>query len=419
MNNADRATRQRLLDLHSGTCLCVRSGFNVLFFLMAAFLSVSSDVRPVEIKHYGMTNEDRFFLCARQLLGKPVLFNNATEQYASLPCPADAESLRQALQQAGLSLFEDSHFFYLIASGYFKPVGLTWKHLSISLQARSNFRAPGCRPLTSDEIAQISEAIFRDARMVPVSYLQLSLPQPGSDTATMSLSLIMGACHLKPDVESVFATLQFSRLIYGEMRNHSFEILWDSPLLGGQLVTDLMDVNGDGVREMIVRSGGTTRGDWLDIYDTAGNDLVPQTITAAGISFEKHRDGKVDILVAPYNDSDQTDRYTLVNGLYILPTPTLTSMTPSSVWKGRSGTKLILVGTNFPHGSAVTFSAAGSGQSDAGDTPQIVLIPKWISSSKLLVQLTEDVVFEVGNWRVSVQNTSGKSNDLILKVKQP
>jgi hypothetical protein len=51
--------------------------------------------------------------------------------------------------------------------------------------------------------------------------------------------------------------------------------------------------------------------------------------------------------------------------------------------------------------------------------PIPVLVPKWISSTKVLVNLTEDVVFEVGNWKVRVRNDVEKSNDLILKVLQP
>jgi hypothetical protein len=54
-----------------------------------------------QIKHFEITADERFLLCAREVLGKPVL----EIMPLSAPCPDTPENLRKSLLKLGVTIF--------------------------------------------------------------------------------------------------------------------------------------------------------------------------------------------------------------------------------------------------------------------------------------------------------------------------
>jgi hypothetical protein len=182
---------------------------------------------------------------------------------------------------------------------------------------------PECTPLRERDLKNVGEVVLAEAPMPLFSLGNI----PSSDTAIIEakLYLTLHDCHLKPDVESVFGTLGYGRLIYGEMKNHQFELLWDSvPLPAGVQINDLRDMNGDGVKEILLewQEGGGQSYTGLAIFDLHGNELDPGPSTGSflgeDIKYDLRPDGTVEVVIS---SGSRTDRYTLVNDGYVPEKP--------------------------------------------------------------------------------------------------
>jgi hypothetical protein len=293
------------------------------FILLAAIPATTA----AQVKHFGLTSTDGFRSCAAGVFGKPVLIDMARwgSGIKSVCHPGDTPTkLKEALESKGELVSDGPTFVYLTPLAQFKTYyGNEDREISIAWTPTEGKREfPGCATLSAEELTRVGEAVLRGARMpfFPAGALAGS---PGGPLAAR-LPLELYDCALEPGIESVFGVLGGSRLVYGQMRDRQFHLAWDSPDLGfargGGHVSELRDMDGDGVKEILVTgddSGAAQVYEGLAIFDAEGNELDPgdNSFIAEQFEYVDLPDRKVDILV---QSGDQTDRYTLVNGHYVL-----------------------------------------------------------------------------------------------------
>lgn len=291
--------------------------------LALCFLWLSAlNPTAAQVKHFGLTATDGFRSCAAKAFGKPVLVNEGLVSIDSACHPGDTSaSLRSELTSRGELVAEGPTFIYLTPLGEFKRYfGSEDRQVLIEWvpQAAPN-RFPGCVSLSQEDVNGVGQVILHEARM-PFWFAGNQFVGSKDGTIRDSLRLEIYDCQLKPGTESVFGMLGGTRLIYGEMRNHQFTLLWDSADLAhyGQ-IGDLKDVNGDGRREILIwwQEGGGQSLQGLAIFNADGVELDPGDDAFVGENFryQTRSDGKVDVLVV---NEERTDKYTLVNGRYTL-----------------------------------------------------------------------------------------------------
>ena len=278
-----------------------------------------------QTKHFGLTETDRFQSCAARIFGKPVLISPEwAGAYNTLACVQTIEGLKKSLASKGVSVFQGPQFVYLIPSASLhRDFGTEPGPLSISWAPANGERSfAGCDPLSDRALLNAGETILDGARM---PLFPAGLFRAASDGRTLEAKLVLKIydCHLGPSTESVFGVLGGTRLVYGEMKGGQFVLLWDSAEFPFGYVAELKDMDGDGVKEILVsydasRAAQADRG--LAIFDIRGTELDPGDESFIGEDFEYQTrpDGRVDVLVM---NGDRTDRYTLVNGRYQLTKP--------------------------------------------------------------------------------------------------
>jgi hypothetical protein len=295
-----------------------RSRIKIVLVLLLLFIGAVPQA-CAQVNHIRITDDERFLLCASQVLGKPVL-GYSLGHISNVSCPDTPQDLHKSLQQNGVSIFEQSDFIYLARSAK--------QQVPISLDPRDDFASkPGCRQLTKDEINEISNLVLAEVRLVDLS---IPYAPPGTDKVTANLIVSMGACHLRPGVESIVGQVASAghRLFYGEFKDGKAKILWDSPPAVGW-IEGLQDMDGDGIPEILVSErSGRQNAECFSVYDLNGNDLTEHAdpdgagcIIGLETELEKRPDGKVDILADSPNEESaegHPDRYTLVNGRYAL-----------------------------------------------------------------------------------------------------
>ncbi len=304
-----------------------------------------------EINHSGVSNTDKFLLCARSTLEKPVI--QAWEKLNLPPeCPETKDLLFQVLRERGITAFEDDRCVFLVRSDLTVPdpasplnqLWFRWKRVRLVPTVTNWDSIPGSRNLTAVEQEEVGSAVFNQARSVPlvVSYD----PGPDGESVEVPYDLILDVHRLTPSGnESVIAILgqrnSAGRLVYGELEDGAYKPLWDSPLFSTRgLQIGYEDVDGDGTKEILVTSDYGMRRSMLmlTIFGVAGEELTRQApcefdvpadevgvvcpITADEINLEPS-DGRKDIIVKgriedvagplPYS----TYRYRLVNGRYV------------------------------------------------------------------------------------------------------
>jgi len=238
-----------------------------------------------QVQHRGMSPRQEFLLCAQKVLGKTVLWQeifDARLDASNVPkvdCPMERGDFIAALQKnEAISVFEDGRFAFLVQTGESpqrQPNFLydyKFKKLPIHLKVRQR-QSTGSRRLTEPELEGIADAILRDTRGVEVLWTIGNSPEADCMTTTeeIHVQLEVEARRLgKAGPESVIAALRASpcdddsdqrqmyftnvtRLIYGEIKNGSYEMKWDSPLLyAPNDWISYKDLNGDGVDEIVV-----------------------------------------------------------------------------------------------------------------------------------------------------------------------
>lgn len=238
-----------------------------------------------EVRHLGMSPEEKFLLCAQEVLGKVVLWQDIfygareADNTPKVPCPMGRDAFIAALQkEEAISVFEDGPFALLVTTGYSpqrKPntfFGYKFKRLPILFKVRQKQR-DGSRKIPEDELQKIASTILRETRGVEV--LESIGNAPGSGCPAIQdqirveleveartlgkngpeaviVALRTSPCDDESELKPAFYS-DLTRLIYGEMKNGSYEMKWDSPLLSApsDWIT-FRDLNGDGIDEIVV-----------------------------------------------------------------------------------------------------------------------------------------------------------------------
>ena len=226
-----------------------------------------------------MTPEQEFLVCAQQVLDKTVLWDGIfyTRQVGDnpvpqVPCPASHEEFISSIRKnVGILTLEDDGFAFLVANG-----GPTSRLVSSSVYDRgtphfeidlevSQDSSEGPQ-LSEQELQRISSTILGKTRGVEVLWdIQDQLC-----FGRITVQLDIQARHLsKGGPESIISFLRVSdcpqghlyasyasdmtRLIYGELKNGEYEMLWDSPLLfAPPSWISYRDLNGDGTAEIVI-----------------------------------------------------------------------------------------------------------------------------------------------------------------------
>ena len=389
-----------------------------------------------QIRHTSKSDTDRVLQCARSILGKPVYATMSGPRFdSSFLCPEGRQELLDQLEERKIGVLENDSAVILIPTYRRPELGdphyrIRWhKFNDIDVHVQEvDPTPPGSRPLTASEREEISGTILREALTPP-----LSTPldaDAGEDTANIEVSLLLDAHRLSPKVESVVGILGGSRLVYGELQDGHYRVVWDSPLGGpGIGPPTYKDVDGDGVPEIVLSWVTSTYYTSLVVFNSEGKELTRQeqckpdvgdptqsacAILGVTVDFENTNSGKQDILVVPNTESDSAHpkRYTLVHGRYTLPVPVLTNIAPASIPFRTVGKKMILTGRNFIPGSIIRFTPVSDQHAE------VVVGTKFISSTKLEARF-EELVSRAGEWKVRVENTSAHSAELTFHVVAP
>jgi hypothetical protein len=250
--------------------------------LLAAILAIGH--APPNTEHIGFTSTDRLLVCARDRFGLPVFGanNNPLPQDTGI-CPPSAEAVTDALAKQRLRIVLAGDAVYVIPERLFEysPIlpYVKWKRLKIKLLVVDWRLSEGSRHLSQAEREHISGVIYGAARTPLVEPVYEASPDR---EATLEISLALLVHAFKGRHESVIGVwgreMGARRIVYGEIVNGSYRLLWDSPLLNGAFIAMRYDdVDGDGVDEIIVSSRYGRRRALLTIFDTLGHELTRQS----------------------------------------------------------------------------------------------------------------------------------------------
>src|SRR6266853_12408 len=249
--------------------------------ILLAFLSTLTFVAEGQVQHFGMTPEQEFLLCAQQVLGKTVLWNRifytgevGASSLPRVPCPASREEFIRRLQEnAGILTLEDDGFAYLVVHGV-PTTGLGSSPIydggtppfRVDLDVSKGERS--VRQLSEQELQTISKKILGKTRGVEVLWDIQDPPCIGRIEVQLNIEAHWLS---KQGPESIISFLRVSdcpgerldhppryisdmtRLIYGEIKNGKYEMLWDSPLLfAPPSWISYRDLNGDGTPEILI-----------------------------------------------------------------------------------------------------------------------------------------------------------------------
>jgi hypothetical protein len=287
-----------------------------------------------DIRHIGMSPDQKFLVCAQKVLGKVVLWQDIfygardADSTPKLACPMGRDEFIAALQkEEAISLFEDGPFAFVVTTGYSaqrKPntfYGYKFKRLPILFNVR-NAQRVGSRKITEKELQTIASAILRETRGLEVLWAIGNSPEAdcmtGEEQIRVELEVearslgkdgpeaVIAALRTSPcNDESELKPMYFSdvtRLIYGEMKNGRYEMKWDSPLLSApsDWIT-FRDLNGDGIDEIVVwPPNGEGIKQWneeddyaysagLVAFDRAGNELTRGEFCSQDMAYSEER----------------------------------------------------------------------------------------------------------------------------------
>lgn len=240
------------------------------------------------IHRHGATPLDHFLLCAREVLGRPVAAHPSLYESRWKPpeCNRDATALRDSLHRSGVVLFEGT-WIYLVLTAALPSVAKGAGRLEVRAQIQNWGEIPGSRQPTAAERALVSDAIFRDARLI--SYRGVDL---GNATMRLEPELTIDIHRLRQSgPESVMAALTRNgapgRLVYGELQDGKYRLLWDSPFYDVWLgAMSYLDLDADGTQEILL-AGRWDRSSKLSVLSLDGRELSRQS----PCEFEQLMDG--------------------------------------------------------------------------------------------------------------------------------
>ena len=273
----------------------------ILCFLCAAPAKSQSDSESPAITHYGYSATDKLLKCIQNVYGKPVS-SSPDFQYrlhADLPCPKTREGIQELLQTrvssllivpgrgpSGVLLFETADWVYVIPAMLFNPAypgRQRWKRITIATLVDVD------DSISESEANALVPEILKNARMIFLQPLGSISPEirAADDEVAVAVRLRFYKKRLRADSPDAIITvidqpnlLVIGRIVYGEMRDGKYQMLWDSPLLNGHGGVGFADVNGDGWDEIVWESAtcGAQNCDphQLVVFDKAGHEITRQ-----------------------------------------------------------------------------------------------------------------------------------------------
>ena len=233
----------------------------------AALLVAGGAAMPeAAARHIGISNADRFVLCAAQALGKPVLIDSVLAQTTELdgmPCPVNRTAFDRSLAARNILAKDGGEGWLLVPSRFFEwpPPGtlgtplVSWTDVRVVFETKPN-PAMKSRELTAAERSEIRRVVLTAGRTAPVSSRVDSDPQ---GRATIPYTILIGivATTERPMSEAVvvIAGLEnyHQRMAFGHLTAGHFTLEWDSPVFNGRhLLFDLSDLDGDGSPEILL-----------------------------------------------------------------------------------------------------------------------------------------------------------------------
>ncbi len=309
--------------------------------LALAPLFAQSGGASAPVKHYGYSGQDKMLECIQRVFGKyaagfpntvrygnlpttigrpPQVVNGhwepVTERItfppvADLPCPSTRDEIAKLLdsdvakllfvpdqeQPEGIRIFETAQWVYIIPAMEFNASPYRerqrWKRIKFEPKIES------VDDISEAEARALLPEILKFARTVPLATSQAlspaeltanGMPQraPGADDEVeVGPYFRFYKAKLQPKApDSVVALMEdwpsgvAGRIIFGEMRDGKYQMLWDSPLVNGHGQLELADVNGDGWNELLWRSetcgARSCSPEELVIFDKEGHEITRQ-----------------------------------------------------------------------------------------------------------------------------------------------
>jgi hypothetical protein len=272
---------------------------NLVCCILGAFLlavSTSGQETPPQFRHLASTDRDATMRCITSVYGKPTLWDRIGTNLLIQPCPATRAELADALTKRGIRIFDAQDFMFVIPAKLFQPFDhpqeiypggpvqawptLKWSSITVHLHVQK-WSTDEELPAQANEIAK---QIVQQARMIPLA-VSHGLSEAVEDD-DVNLAIWQGS--LGPAGEqSVVACIngrgrtEFStaRLVYGELRDGKYVMLWGSPLfniLQGNIY--FTDINADGWKEILIDSSnyGNHEYPMLVIFDHEGREITRQ-----------------------------------------------------------------------------------------------------------------------------------------------
>jgi hypothetical protein len=317
---------------------------HLLCFLAVHFLALGQSLAqssgfPAPVSHYGYSGQDKMLECIQRVFGKyaaafpntvlhghpsiitgrpPRVVNGhwetVTERVSyppvsDLTCPSTRDGIARLLdsdaakllllvnpeQPQGIRIFETAQWVYIIPAVEFiaSPNQQRWKRIAFEPKVES------LDNISEAEARALLPEILKSARTVPLAPSQAlspaeltanNMPQraPGADDEVeVGPYFRFYKAKLQPNAPDSVITLMedwpsgsAGRIIYGEIRDWKYQVLWDSPLLNGHGQLNLADVNGDGWDELLWRSdtcgAQNCSPEELVIFDREGRELTRQ-----------------------------------------------------------------------------------------------------------------------------------------------
>jgi TPR repeat len=356
-------------------------------------------------RHFGATNLDTSLSCISKVYGKPVTWDSVDTNLLIHPCPSTQAALQDSLAKIGLRVFETPEFVFVIPAKMFQAAvtddnqfhsWLKWSALNIHLNLQSLEEGEELPPGASG----IAKNILNEARLIPLPVSKLpdvGYPNKGQLDAELNIAIWVG--RLGPgDQRSVVACINgrplFStaRLVYGELHNDIYVMLWDSPLfnvLHGNIY--FQDVNGDNSKEIVVESStyGNKEYPILAIFDKSGREITRQkqcdtrdsadgnfgeengvcAVYGTDIAFSDNEEGPKDIRVSGWYGDRGRHVFKLLNGLYVPGSALTGGVGPATAQKSPDPAELNEQGIKLMHamnyaGAEVKFQQASLSSGD-------------------------------------------------------
>jgi len=321
--------------------------FLAVHALALAPLLAQSNAASAPVKHYGYSGQDKVLECMQRVFGKyaagfpgtvlyghlpitvgrpprvvdghwePVSERIVFPSVADLPCPSTRDGIAKLLdsdvaklffvpdgaQAEGIRIFETAQWVYIIPGMEFSA----WPYREQQRWKRIKFepKIESVDNISEAEARALLPEILKSARTVPLAPVQAlspaelagqGMPQrpPGADDEVeVGPYFRFYKAKLQPNAPVSVVVLmedwpsgEAGRIIYGEMRDGKYQVLWDSPLLNPHGQLQLADVNGDGWDELLWYSetcgARNCYPQELAIFDKEGHEITRQETCSVG-----------------------------------------------------------------------------------------------------------------------------------------